>query len=297
MSQGYAILVKDFKKAMKCFDEIEKKELLQYVPMGDNYCIQFHGCDKQLCGLCSIKKKEDYDHRTLRQFNKLECVYIENNYYHNTLANMEEQFNRTHPPIVHNVIVDQKTFEKLKRLMRGADPYKLIDFKICTIDYKKCMYDSSKEETYEFKILTHHLVKFLDSSCPKINQWLNTVAIKGYTVYEKKDEPFDSNSYESLYMSTKMTIRQHVEMFKRDSKQCNYNTVYYGTQYGIIMSQSQFDMLRNNEIKEYLCVCMEPVASTNAIISMGERESLYNRFLDPYFDSSEKKKSNNCLIL
>lgn len=231
MSQGYAVLVRDLKKVIQCFNKEQVKELLEYVPMADNYCLQFHGCDnsenKDKCDMCARKLDDDLDQRTIRQFYKLECHYHNNDYYHSTTANLEEQLKRTHSSREHRVVVSQKILEKIKQLMWDADPYKLLDLLIHRIHYKKCLYDSSKNEIYEYRIQTHSAVKILDS---EIKQWLDTMG-KGYAINDKKLKGNkDPDSYESLY-STMMTMRQHLEMFKRDSKQCNYNTVNHNTQY------------------------------------------------------------------
>ena len=115
-------------------------------------------------------------------------------------------------------------------------------------------------------------------------------------MYEKKEE-LNPKSYESLYKSTTMTIRQHVEMFKRDSKQCNYNTVNHGTKYGLIMSQYQFDLLKyaylNDENIGALTVQMEEVAETNAIQFVDKDKNINNPVFDTDFDARLHTKKEN----
>ena len=170
------------------------------------------------------------------------------------------------------------------------------------IRYKKCIYDSSKKETYEYQIQTHCVVDLLDSKDPTVQQWLDIMGIRGFTETkcDKKNQPCDPESYCTLYKSTTLTIRQHLEMFKRDSKQCNYNTVNHGTKYGLIMSQSQYDLLKHaylndNKMNE-LTVRMIPVPDTNAISFIDKDNKYWEKDVNGPYNKKEKRRSNQCEI-
>lgn len=307
MCEAYAILVKDLKKLLDGIGDNAKKyesiknELLKYVPMGDNYCADFHGCDNNQQGSCHLCALREYDYRLVRDFNKLKCYENDNSYYHNSFVSLREHLERTHPPINYNVIVHPHFFEKIKKCINSMDPILWIELKLLTgICYKKCSFDSSKKETYEYHILTHRAVNLLNSTNPIIQYWLNTVAVKGCARYDEKSEgSYDPESYESLYKSTRFTIRQHLEMFKRDSKQCNYNTVNFGTEYSILMYQNQFDLLKsaylNDKELNELNVQMIPVSETNAIHFIDKE---YQHLDHDGFSFNKKKLSNDkCTIL
>lgn len=280
MCEAYIVSVENLKEMIIHFKKSERDELLKYVPMGSNYCTQIHGCDNDRtfpCSLCTKRLdkqlEKDSDSRICKDFNKLRCLYINDSYYHNTMINLEEHLQRTHPPPGHNIVVAPETFNKIyDNMMESSKPLQMLL-------RQKCIYDSSMRETYEYKIETHRIAKLLDHVNPLIQRWLDTIAIKGFVNNEKKG-PMNPKSYESLYMSTTMTIREHVEMYLRDSEQCNHNTVYYGTRYNLLMSQSQIDLLKNAYIDDKnlmeLSVRMDPVDGTNAVIEfIGPMEPIH----------------------
>lgn len=279
---AYVIYVKELKKFVHGIDEISKRILLEYVPLGDNYNIEYDICDfsQDPCDECSLKN----DDRSRKNFNEMICHYNVSDYFHNASVNLEEHFKRTHRPYNHCVVIHPHIFEKIKQIIDQHLP-------IRGISYKKCMYDSSKKETYQYNIHTHSIVNFLDSTNPLIQQWLDTMPIKGHAKYDKKEL-----NPESLCKSTTLTLRQHLEMFKKDSKQCNFNTVNHGIHYSLWIYQEQFDLLKRAYL-EYplispgpLLVQMTSVPETDAVTQMDK----YREFLEKdFFDPKKHKKSPN----
>lgn len=286
MCEAYNISVDDLEKIIVCFEQDVQDELLKYVPMGSNYCDKIHGCDNNndgsvftqrvtqrdtSCKYCLKKTQNNSvlrnDCRMSREFNKLKCTYYQGDeYYRNTNITLEEHLKRTHPPPGHNIVVHPYILEIILNAI-----HKLWICQILLI--QKCIYDSSKQEAYEYKIKTHSVVHLLGSDNPRIQEWLDTVVIKGFTLNNKKGSPnplqVKTESYESMYMNESMTIRQHVELYQRDSEQCNYNTVNYGTEYHLLISQSQFDLLKNAYIDDKnlksIYVEMNHINGTNTI--------------------------------
>ncbi len=292
MSEAYIVSVENLKELIIHFKESERNVLLKYVPMGSNYCVHIHGCDrdsdsdkKNPCSHCNKKIEKDslskINHRMTRNYNELNCYYFDTEYYNNTSINLEEHMNRTHPPPGHNIVVDHMIFEKIiKNMMLTSNPLQMLL-------RQKCLYDSSMKETYQYNVETHRIVKLYDLykenapyHNPMICEWMDSVAIRGFATNENAKKELIPESYESLYKSTQMTIRQHVEMYMRDSDQCNHNTVYYAIKYNLLMSQNQFDLLKNaylnNQNLKELLVIMLSVENTNSVIKfIGSREPIY----------------------
>jgi hypothetical protein len=308
MCDAYVIHVHDLKKALHLFDEATRNEILQYVPMGDNYCTDFHGCDSDACDTCMkgrfdhrSPEKVDPNHfcqdiRSVRNYNQMKCCYYDIQYSHNSNLTIDEHFKRTHLPVGGQVvIVDPKMFEKIKQLLKTSNPMDWNKLHLTCVGYTQCIFDSTKKESYNFFVDTHIIVKLLDSTNPEIQQWLDTLC-NGVASCEKKiDDSYDPESYESLYKNT-MTIRQHVEMFQRDHVQCNYNSVNHGIKYTIMMSQPQFDLLKNAYLNDSniseLIVVMHCVKDTNAVNFNGnEKKHLTNPCYDPIITYPHKKSN------
>lgn len=287
MCEAYTVSVECLSEMIVYFEKSVQEKLLNYVPMGSNYCEEINGCDNRddktiPCSLCFRKIEKNSLSKTnfsfTRKYNGLECSYYEfgKHYFHNTNICLKEHFNRTHPPAGHEVIVDVETFEIINNnMMISSKPLQMIL-------RQKCLYDSSKQETYEYQIQTHKCVKLLftsDSLNPLISQWFDTIPIKGYVKNEKMNN-LNPESYESLYTSETMTIREHVMMYQRDSEQCNHNTVNFGTQYMLLISQNQFNMLKNAYMNDRmikpLSVEMVSVDNTNTVTGyLGSKEPIH----------------------
>lgn len=336
MCEGYAVLVKDLNKFFGGITDLDKlksligfscldkdgyldrdgnvcnlddykkinNELLKYVPVSSNYSDKFHGCDDILnkpCGLCLEKNN---DRRVIRNYNNLECYYVSYEYYSDSSASLEEHLKKKHPPLEHSVILSSEIFEKIKHQVDKIHPMIWISSMKLSLGmhYKRCTYDSSKEESCEYKLPIHCIVHFLDSDDPLIQQWLDTVAVKGCAEYDNNNFEKDPESYETLYQSTTFTIRQHLEMYKKDSKQCNYNTVNYGIKYHLLIYQGQYDLLRqayiNDDKLPELFVHMIPVQGTNVVVSIDERWNYLEKDCTwSNANVNRKKKKDQCVML
>lgn len=306
MCEAYCVRVSKLKKAFSLFNETIKQDLLEYIPMGDNYCVNFHGCDNEdQCSLC-IKYKDDesWNHRYIRNYNGLQCVYQDDEYYHNSSVNLREHFKRTHPSMDNSIIMHPHVFKKIERQVETVDPKLWIRLNFCGIEYRKCLYDSTKKESYIYDIQTHCIVNFIDSANQIIHHLLDTTGAIGYTTGGKKEnDDYSEDSYESLYKNA-MTLRQHVEMYKRDSKQCSHNTVHHNINYGLSLDQKQFDLLKyaylndetlKDETLKGLWIVKKPVDGTNAVCNIDEKSKYLSVDLLKSW-SRKKDKSDMCCL-
>lgn len=283
MCEAYAITIENLREHIESFDPMVKKELLEYVPMGNNIVT---------------------DHDDM--YNGLECHYITvNQHYRNSTMSLNKLMMIKDINILHNVIVHPEIFEKIKQQMmkkRNTEQYRIIG-------YKKCIYDSSRKDKYEFRIPVKNIVPFLDSVNPMVQKWLDMVPYKGFVTSEKSGS-LNPESYESMYKNTSLSTRQHVSLYHRDQDQCNYNTVNHGINYLLSLTQDQFDFLKEiyindkNQQLPKLIMAITSIKETNALIDFIDQGSQYlyepvktfQDYENEYKEKRKTKKSNQCSV-
>lgn len=277
-----------------------QKELLEYVPLGDNYyvgpdsgpgntvysgfngntvCSGFNGntCQGNNCSKSKCTYDDIYPYPLFeKRFNNLKCNFFMDSYYHNSTENLGELMKKIHISIEHNVIVSSRIFEIIAAQQK-IKKYNFRDY--TTIRYQKCIYDATKKEAYEYVVAVKDIVKFISSVNPMIYRWLETVPNKGFTDKDIEKDRINPESYESLYKNSLLTIRQHTEMYHRDRNQCNHNTVNHGITYMLSLNQNQFDFLRDIYIDDpnlpELHVSINFINETNGLIKFLDQKHAY----------------------
>jgi len=82
MCEAYAVRVEDLRKALGLFSDIAKKELLEYVPLGDNYCANY--CANYCPDYCASESDDPdsdlySDFRYVKNYNKLRILNYDTN--------------------------------------------------------------------------------------------------------------------------------------------------------------------------------------------------------------------------
>lgn len=321
--QAYAIIITTLRDVFNSFDPEIQKELLEYVPMGDNYCIgppesELKEVSEEDMNLYSLTGQmvggaEEYDPLYERKYNGLRCNCILIDYYHNSTMSLSTLMTKKYINEMHHVIVHQDVFEKIKAQILGSllrrGRKREIGEDNCTIWYMRCIYDSSREEAFEYVIYVKNIVKLLESENQKIQKWLETIPNKGFVNVEDASisNTQNHNSYQIQYKNSLLSVRQHASMYHRDQNQCNYNTVNHGSLLGgltymLSLSQYQFDLLKDAYIESKestlpkLNVLMKEIPNTNTMIKfLDERYVFLERQLRIYEDDAFERKKEKRL--